>query len=148
MANTISLTTWYTGNLQTFNLANLISNDIKIALLTSSYVPSMAHLVYTDLTNELPSANGYTLGGQALSGKTITGNIFKSTNPSWTATGTLTAFYWVMYDNTGSKPLICYGVLDYNNGSPVSLVTQSGDPLTIYVSGSGFFNLIASNGSL
>lgn len=148
MTNKTSLTYLYTGNLASFNLNDLITNNIRVALVSSGYSPSISHTVYADLTNELTTANGYTAGGQLLDGKSITGNIFKSSNPSWTASGTLTAFYWVLYHDTGSKPLICYGNLDYNNGSPINLVTTSGNPLNILVASSGWLSLSYSNGSL
>jgi hypothetical protein len=148
MATTNSLTYLYSGNLASFNLSDLITNNIRVALLDSGYNPSMSHLNYSDLTNELSSANGYTAGGQLLSGKSITGNIFKSANPSWTASATLTAFYWVLYHDTGSKPLICYGNLNYNNGSPINLVTTAGNPLNILVASSGWLSLSYTNGAL
>lgn len=148
MANTNSLTKPYTGNLAGFTLNSLLSNTVKVCLLSSAYVPSMAHLNYTDLTEELPTANGYTIGGLTLTGKSITGNIFKADNPSWVATGTLVAFYWVLYDDSGTKPLIAYGELNNNSGSPLNVTTLIGDSLTMFVSSIGFLSVIAINGSL
>lgn len=148
MANSNTLTKFYTGTTNSLALDDLMNNPVKIALLSSSYTPSMSHTVYTDLTNELATANGYTSGGLTLTGKTITGGVFKATNPAWTATGTLVAFYWVLYIDAGTKPLVAYGELNNNAGSPVAVTTLTGDNLTLFVASTGFLSLTVTNGSL
>lgn len=91
-----------------------LSDTIKCALLTNSYTPNQAtHEFYSDLTNELPSAGGYTAGGQALTGKTlVTSSLvttFDANDPSWNS-ATFTCRYAAIYDDTpataGTKPLI------------------------------------------
>lgn len=53
-------------------VVDYLSDTINIALLTNAYTPNLGtHEVFADLTNELPTAGGYTAGGLALSSKTI-----------------------------------------------------------------------------
>lgn len=65
---------------------DLSADTIKLALVTSDYTPSIAHAVLTDVMSS-PSpevvavaspSNGYTAGGQALSGQAVT----KTDSPS------------------------------------------------------------------
>src|SRR5450755_3665583 len=48
------------------------SQPLTIALLTSTYTFAATHNVYADLTNELTTSGGYTLGGQAVSTVAVT----------------------------------------------------------------------------
>ena len=69
----------------------MLSDDIRIILTTSSYVPDVVNDEYydVDITDELPTANGYTVGGVALTTKSLTESatpgvfIFSSDNPYW-----------------------------------------------------------------
>ena len=95
---------------------NLTSDTIKVALVTSSYVPNIdTHDFFDDITNEVTSA-GYTAGGAALASPSITidtsGDFawFDASDTSWTGT-TITARYAIIYKSTGTastSPLICY----------------------------------------
>jgi hypothetical protein len=50
---------------------NVDTDTFKMCLLTSAYVPNLAtHQFQSSLTNELPSGNGYTTGGQVITGVT------------------------------------------------------------------------------
>ena len=49
----------------------LATGTFKITLHTSTYTPSGAHAVYADLTNEITSAGGYTVGGETLASVTL-----------------------------------------------------------------------------
>lgn len=50
---------------------NWMADDIALTLHTSGYVPNQdTHDFADDLTNELPTGNGYTVGGVLLTGKT------------------------------------------------------------------------------
>jgi hypothetical protein len=96
---------------------NLGTDTINVALCTSSYTPNIdTQTYYSDITNELPTAGGYTVGGATLTGETVTQDntnnraIFAGNNVSWT-NATFTARYAVLYKNTGTgttSPLIAY----------------------------------------
>jgi hypothetical protein len=97
---------------------NYLSDDIRVQLHSSSYTPSQAtHKYRSDLTNELATTGGYTAGGQALTGKTVTYTAgtrlftLDCNDPAWAAS-TITARYAVVLDATpgtdATRPLICY----------------------------------------
>jgi hypothetical protein len=115
---------WYGNGLKHFfNKAIDWDTDagIKIALTTSTYVPDQdAHDFFNDVTNEVANGNGYTSGGQALAGKSLTytggTNVLKldATDAQWT-NATFTARVAVIYLDTAdpaTSPLIGYCVFD------------------------------------
>lgn len=86
---------------------DLVNHEIKCALFKSSYTPNKdAHDNWGDLSNEC-SGTGYTSGGQALTGKSVTHDdvadegIFSSSNPLWTGVNLLAnpARYVILYKN-------------------------------------------------
>lgn len=98
-----------------------LTDTIKFTLHTSTYVPNIdTHETFTDATNELATANGYTAGGITIAGKTVvynaTGNIstfdMDDTTVTWTATGGSLVFqYAILRKDTGTastSPLIGY----------------------------------------
>jgi hypothetical protein len=113
-----------------------LSDTIKVALHTTTYVPDPdTHEVFSDATNELTTALGYTAGGATLGTKTTvynaTGNItvHDAADVSWTAAGGSLVFrYAVVYKSTGTgstSPLI--GYLDFatqtiTDGNTVTIV--------------------------
>jgi len=115
-------------------LIDLDDHVFKIALVTSTYTWSAAHDLYNDITNELTTANGYTIGGGTLPTVTWvrTANItkFTSGNFVWTASGAgITARRAIVYDDTAAgKPLLGSYLLD---DAPANLVTTSGNQLTV-----------------
>lgn len=152
MAITSCPFTWYNKGIKHLEPEQALSDDIKVILLTSSYTPSVTTHEYYDvhITNELSTANGYTSGGLALSSKTLTETgtpgiwMFDSDNPYWSiVTASLTAHYMALYNNTPSsnKPLIGWGYLDYNGGSPQDVTTEPGVDLTISLPANGWFLL-------
>lgn len=125
----------------------LDTHTLKVAFCTSVQALTAAgQSVYADLTNELTTANGYTAGGQTLAGVALTTAAgvakFDATDPVLTATGgNLTAFYWVLYDDTAAtKPLICFGLLDTTAGGTAVTITD-GNPITYIIPAGGFFTL-------
>ena len=133
----------------------MLSNDIRIILCASGYTPNTTtHQYYSDITNELATANGYTAGGLALSSKTLTESgtpgtwIFSSANPVWdVVTANLVAKTMVMYNNTpvANKPLLGWGYLNYNGGTPLNVTTLPGVPLTIALPTNGWFTVSMTN---
>jgi hypothetical protein len=93
------------------------TDDIRVALCTSSYTPAQTtHDYFNDITNELSTGDGYTAGGSTLANATAThsgGTVtLDADNLSWAAM-TGTARYAIIYDVssgtvTTAQPLIAY----------------------------------------
>lgn len=106
--------------------------------LDATFVGASGNARYADLTAELATANGYTNGGLALAGISITSpatatRSWNATDLSWTLTGSLTVKYAAIFDDTlANKDLLCF--CDFNPGgaaviasvSPLVLVTSQG----------------------
>jgi hypothetical protein len=124
---------------------DLDSHTFKLALLTSSYTPNAAHDEYADLTGEVANANGYTTGGEALTGVTWaqTSGVgkFDSDDVVWAASGgSIVARYAVLYDDTSSgKKLVGYELLD---SAPANVTATDTNTLTVAPHATlGWFNL-------
>ena len=93
-----------------------MNDDIKLALVTSTYVPNIdTHKFFSSVTNEVVGA-GYTADGQSLVGNAVTQDDtndegkFDANDVVWAAS-TITARAGVLYKDTGvaaTSPLICY----------------------------------------
>ena len=84
------------------------NDTIKIALVSNAYTPDIdAHSNYDDITNELPSGDGYTIGGMALINKSITRDdindwaSYNADDATWELS-TLTARGAIVYKDTGT----------------------------------------------
>ena len=94
----------------------VLTDTIKIALVTSAYVPNIdTHQFFSDITNEVVGT-GYTAGGATLASKTVTKDdtndkgVFDAADVVWT-TATITARGAVLYKSTGTattSTLIAY----------------------------------------
>ena len=117
-------TTWFVNGIKhALSDVDWLADPITVALTSSAYTPDQdAHEFFSSVTNELATGNGYTAGGQLLTGKTVTIDAatnqcrLKAGNPQWTtAVGqTLTARKAVIYKNTGTpatSPLLA--VVDF-----------------------------------
>jgi len=117
---------------------------VNVTLHTSTFVPdNEADVVYADVSNELATANGYTNGGQALTGLTWTQSttvaIFDANDTVWTASGgSITARYAVLRlvgtFNGQVDPLIAYILLDV---TPADVTATDGNTLTLQWNASG-----------
>jgi hypothetical protein len=124
------------------NAINFTSDTIKVALLTSSYTPSVsAHVFFSDLTNEVVGA-GYTTGGVALTGLAVNqdnvGNdtTVAASNPSW-ASSTITARYAAVYKSTGTAGTSALiGYIDFGGNK-----TTNGDTFLIQLAAAGLLEL-------
>jgi hypothetical protein len=125
-----------TNNTRTYLLDgtfDLDSDTFKIALFTSASNIGAASTTYAGLTNEVGSGNGYTTGGNTVTGSlsgttTVT---FDTSDPAvWTASGAgFTARFGVLYEVSGN--VLAYFLLD---STPADVTITSGNTLTITVS--------------
>jgi len=94
------------------------SDNIKVALLTSAYSPNQdSHDYFDDVVGFEVTGTGYTAGGQALAGKTLTYDAGTNTlkidanDVTW-GSSSITARYAVIYNDSPStsatKPLVAY----------------------------------------
>ncbi len=114
------------------------THAFKMALLDESYVPSADHVGYADLSGEVPDGNGYTTGGKALTGVTLTSaggtTTWDADDVSWPAS-TFSAAFGVIYDDTASgKPLVkCFdfGGTKYPYNGDFSIIFNASGILTL-----------------
>lgn len=128
--------------------AILRTATVKLTLHTSTYTPNAAtQAVYADLTNELPTANGYTNGGLALTGTSWTQSAgtaaYKASNAVWTVSTANLVFRYGVLRVTGTinaqvDPLIAYILGDT---TPADITTTPGNTLTFAWNASGIFTL-------
>jgi hypothetical protein len=120
---------------------DFLSNTMKAALFTATYTPAQdTDELYSALTNEVGSGNGYTTGGNTCANPTIAYTAgtntakFDADDPAtWTASGAgFSLRYVVIYDSTSS---ILYGYLDYGS----TLTLNAGDTFTVTFDAAGIF---------
>lgn len=119
---------------------DLNTDSLKVALFLSTSNIGASSTTYAGLTNEHANANGYTTGGNAVTGSlsgttTVT---FDTTDPTaWTASGgSIVARYAVLYEVAGN--VIAYCLLD---NTPADVTVTSGNTLTLTINASGVFTL-------
>jgi hypothetical protein len=101
---------------------DLITDTIKVALLTSSHVTNVdVQEFFDDVNANEVAGTGYAAGGIALGSKVITQDdandkgVFDAADISW-PTSTITARYYVLYKDTGdvsTSPII--GIFDFGS---------------------------------
>ena len=108
---------------------NLAADNFNVVLcsssqaLSASFTGSSGQARYADLTGELATANGYTVGGVNLASPTLTlagaTVTFNGGNPSWTLTGSgITFKYAVIIDESAAnKDILAYCDMDTSGGS-------------------------------
>lgn len=119
------------------------NNTFNMALFTSaSNANDPTRTTYSALTNEVSNANGYTTGGVALTGVSltqVTSTVTWTTgNATWNATGAgITCRYAVIYDAT-TGDLVCWSLLD---NTPADVVVTAGNPLNLQINSSGVYTI-------
>lgn len=83
-----------------------VADSVKVALCTATYTPNQdTHVFFSDITNELTTAGGYTAGGVALAGKSVSYDTASNETrliasaSSWTS-ASFTARYAIVYVDT------------------------------------------------
>lgn len=142
----------YSKNKDRISQLDMTSATVNLVALTSTYTPDASvtgHSIYANLTNELTTSGGYTLGGVNLPTPIKTsiagGWKFSTNQASWTASGAgIPAHrYYAMY-LVGTvwglvNPLIGYFIGD---ATPADIpLTTSGNPLTVTASANGWFDI-------
>jgi hypothetical protein len=103
---------WYANGLKHVASGDIVwtTDTIKVSAHSSSYTPNQStHEFFTDATNELSTANGYTAGGATLGTKSVAlsslTTALKAAATTWTpgAAQTLTIRYLVIRKDTGSS---------------------------------------------
>lgn len=146
--------TLYLANLDDLRLQDLAGAALRMSLHTSAYVPNggtSGHAVSADLSNELPTGGGYTAGGIALTGASVTaianGWKFSTGNAEWTASGAgIPEWRYAVLRVLGSlwgktNPLIGYLLGETGGNVPAVVADQ---PLRIECPSGGWFDLIRS----
>lgn len=103
-------------------VVDLEADTINVSLYDNSHAFTATDTDYTT-TNELATAGGYTQGGQALAGKSVTEaatTTWDATDISWTS-ATFTAYHAVIWDSTAGNDLICS--IDFGGAQTVTAGT-------------------------
>jgi len=119
MAATVNV---YGPAMQSALTGSLDCGALGLALFTGAGgVFNEDHDEFADLSDEHATANGYTAGGKPLTGEVVNYAAGISTldadNVVWTATGSLTAKYAVLYDGVTGKLLLH---INLNGGADVT----------------------------
>jgi hypothetical protein len=110
---------------------DLDTDSFKCALLTSASNLTTTSTLWSGVTGEVASGNGYTTGGITVSPLVLAGTtsvtVKFGTNPTWTASGSsLTARFAAVYEVSGS--VLCYCLLA---STATDVVVTTGNSLTI-----------------
>jgi hypothetical protein len=111
---------------------DLDTDDIRCAMLSSSYAANAAHSIFGDVSaHEVTAGNGYSAGGSALTNKSVTlsGSTSKftadpATWPGLTKTYRFLALYAVKTANGVVNPLVAVILVD---NTPADIVITAAD---------------------
>lgn len=124
---------------------NLSTDSLKV-MLFASYTYSSSHASMTDVKGAGTEATGtgYTAGGQALTGVTVstsgTTTTLTCANPSW-GSSTITAAYAVFYDAQGGTDATNVPLVFWDLGGSQS---SSSGSFTLTINGSGLLAFASS----
>ena len=123
---------------------DLDSDNLMVMLCAAAYTPNqVGHRYKSDVSSEV-SGTGYTAGGQALTGVTVSyaSNVLTldCADPVWSGS-TITARYAVFYDATpatdATRPLLCYWDLGSDQSSTAG-------PFTLTIAATGLITFTAA----
>lgn len=134
---------WTNSSAYTLGPINFLTDDIKVALLTTSYTPNAdTDQHWADISaNEVSASGTYSAGGASLATKDITidttndRSLFDAASVSWTSYTGSPQWAVLYYDAaTGNKPLIC--AFDFGSAQTASngtfTITWSSSPDAIF----------------
>jgi len=103
---------------------DLDTDELKLALVTSSYTPSAAHVEWADVSaNEVATGSGYTTGGATLASPATTNSTVDYDDVTWPSL-TKTFRYAVCYKSGSggglTNPLLFYILLDSTPADVIS----------------------------
>jgi hypothetical protein len=123
---------------------NLATDTLKVILVAAAYTPNVdTHEDYADVTNEIPTGGGYTLGGQTLAGVTVLTDLpndraaLDANDVTWAASTITAARGAIIYKDTGvpaTSKLITY--IDFGTDK-----SSSGGDFTIAWDATGILRL-------
>lgn len=110
---------------------NLTTDTFKCAVLASSSNISPTSTAFSGVTGELSTAGGYTAGGASVAFtvalvSTNDAVVEFTSNPSWTATATLTGRFFAIYEVGGDVAFYCLG-----DNTPADFTVASGQVLSV-----------------
>jgi len=120
------------------NALDFDGGTVKVALFTNTYTPALTDTLYSGLSGEVATGNGYTTGGIALGSPAFTGTttvVFDADDSTWTFTASKTMRYAVIYE-TGTSRVIAY--VDFGSDQTSSAT------FTLTWNASGIFNITSS----
>jgi hypothetical protein len=124
---------------------NFPSDNVKVAVVSSSYTYSAAHQFFSDLTNVLGSSAN-------LGTKTVTNGAFAAANTTITSNATATAQAYVLYKDTGTgstSPLVLFydgiQVITIAASSTTSTAITT-DPLPYVIANSAVLTRVSGTG--
>ena len=126
----------------------LATDNLKMALFSDASNVSITSIdAIGSATGELPTGNGYTAGGEVVTGQTWVDaegvSTFDCDDLVWTAAGgSISARYAVLYDTSVvspvAGPIVCHALLDSDGVDVVATDTKT---LTVEISAAGVFNM-------
>lgn len=125
------------------------TDTLRMALVKSTWTPNLnTNAAWADISaNETTSGNGYTTGGQAITGTVNeasgTTTLSATADSSWTAAGgSVVSRYAVIYKvgaaNGITNPLVGYCLLDV---TPADITVTDGNTFIVQRPASGFFTM-------
>lgn len=135
----------FTDNTRTALLNGTLDLDTgtyRLALFLSTSNLATSSNLYSSLTNEHATANGYTQTGQSYGVLTLSGTTTVTVDDPldiiWTASGGSIVAKWAVLYESGSSKIVAYFLLE-SGGADVT--TTTGNTLTVALNASGIFTL-------
>jgi hypothetical protein len=127
----------------TIDLSDASAGIFKAALASSSWTPSLSgNDVWSDISANEITGDGYTAGGQALTSVTWTDSSgtmkWDADDPSWTAGASGIAARYVVLYHVASGKLITYSLLDT---TPADHSVTNGQVFLVTLPATGIFQL-------
>lgn len=123
--------TWFNKALERIDAGDMVTNTIKAILVDDdqsfdeNFVGSSGSCLYSDITDELATANGYTNGGLTLTSSAISlaSGLVKWVTAafSWTLSGSI-SFRWIILVDSTSGELIAFADLNTDGATDITAI--------------------------